>query len=661
MVEYFINLIMNYWFWGFTGFLAGGVLATRNMFKNGCSFPLAIIALTAGIYAGLLGTRILYVLIFYPRLFVDDFWLAIAFWQETGTWLGGPLLGPLGMWIVLRVAKKPFWSNLGSVAPAYALAHIIARIGCLVNGCCYGTPSDVPWAVFSDRLNCMVHPTQIYSMIGEAFSLVILQWLWGKPEKRVCLFPLYCLFLAAHRFISEFFRGADSGLLLIPGLRVFQVVCVLIFILSLCVLLILKWKKRGAVAAVCLLLLSLLAGTGIRNMMFKAVSEKTVNQIPYLVVTRSVFSEALNEWAGFREKEGYRVVVRAWETTPDREDVKGWIESRQRMFQEPIGNILIVGDCGHGNDMQAPWHMPSFASGKYTSDAQYGDMDNDGLPDVPVGRLAIQSTAELDAQIKKIISYSKQYAGPAQKKVLVWFGAQGYTAQMSRMAPRLLERLPDWIVPVVIGADSQAVSSGELKAQPFTFLARLNSNRPFLSLIVSHGSYRSVTAGTYDGEEIFLSVEDVSKMSLNSPAGNSPPGVLFMLGCDSGRYCLPKSSGPSLGEAFLAQPNGPVGVVSATGTTHPLTNYLFVKGIIMHLQKTTDTIGQAFLGIQQALYDTGDQSFNEIAGNDPLARSLLNAVPENEKASLGTPGMLRNDLFLYNLLGDPACRFFPYK
>ncbi len=233
MSKLIISILENYWFWGSIGFSIGGALCFRNMVKNGCPFPTAVISVNVGIYGGLLGTRILYVLIFYPQLFADSLPIALAFWRETGTWLGGPIGGAIGVFIALKIAKQPFWSNLGSVAPGLALAHAFCRIGCIYTGCCFGAPSTVPWAIHSRALGTMTHPTQIYSMIGEIISFLLLQKLWKNKDLRIYLYPMYGIFLSFHRFISEFFRGSEEGPEIIPGLRVFQTVCVCIFVVSL--------------------------------------------------------------------------------------------------------------------------------------------------------------------------------------------------------------------------------------------------------------------------------------------------------------------------------------------------------------------------------------------------------------------------------------------
>ena len=51
----------------------------------------------------------------------------------------------------LRQHQLPLWTTTDVFAPGIALGHVIGRLGCLLAGCCYGRPTDVPWAItFTD-------------------------------------------------------------------------------------------------------------------------------------------------------------------------------------------------------------------------------------------------------------------------------------------------------------------------------------------------------------------------------------------------------------------------------------------------------------------------------------------------------------------------------
>ena len=47
----------------------------------------------------------------------------------------------------LRWKKLPVWKIADILAPSIALGSVFGRIGCLLNGCCYGRACDLPWAI----------------------------------------------------------------------------------------------------------------------------------------------------------------------------------------------------------------------------------------------------------------------------------------------------------------------------------------------------------------------------------------------------------------------------------------------------------------------------------------------------------------------------------
>ena len=255
MVESLLTIFTDYWFWAMVGLIVGSAVGVRNAMRSGLSFPSSIIVLTAGVYFAFIGSRVLYLLIFNRQLFLFDPLLAFSFWEGTGTWLGAPIFGAIGGFIALRVSRKPFWTNSGNFVPGVALGHAIARIGCLFAGCCYGAPTTVPWAVFSKRMGVMAHPTAVYSMAGEFVGFIVLQILWRRIGYRKYLLPYYGVLLSTHRFFSEFLRGTEAGPVIIPGLRAYQFVCVCIFAVSLFTIVYMRWKRKGVVTGLSILVL----------------------------------------------------------------------------------------------------------------------------------------------------------------------------------------------------------------------------------------------------------------------------------------------------------------------------------------------------------------------------------------------------------------------
>jgi phosphatidylglycerol:prolipoprotein diacylglycerol transferase len=93
------------------------------------------------------------------------------------SWFGGFVGGVGAALYVMRRRRWPMIAVVAAATPALAVGHAIGRVGCLLVGDDYGTPSDLPWAMaFPEGLpptDVPVHPTQIY----EAIPLVLIAYL----------------------------------------------------------------------------------------------------------------------------------------------------------------------------------------------------------------------------------------------------------------------------------------------------------------------------------------------------------------------------------------------------------------------------------------------------------------------------------------------------
>ncbi|MCP3925733.1 MAG: prolipoprotein diacylglyceryl transferase [Desulfobacterales bacterium] len=134
-------------------------------------------------------------------------------------WEGGLVFygGFIGAFIVclIYIYKYKFntWKIADIAAPAVALGHSIARIGCLMAGCCHGKVCDLPWAItFKAQgsiapLNMPLHPTQIYSSISNFCIFLFLMYIRKKKIFDGQVFWIYVLIYAITRSIVELFRG----------------------------------------------------------------------------------------------------------------------------------------------------------------------------------------------------------------------------------------------------------------------------------------------------------------------------------------------------------------------------------------------------------------------------------------------------------------------
>lgn len=650
MGQYLVDLVQGYYFWGYVGFLVGTVLFVRNAGRNDVSFPRAILVMTAAIYGGLFGARALFLLQRDPWLQHTDAYQLLVFWEGGLSWLGAPVGGAIACTLALAAVRQPFLVNLGAMAPAIALAHAISRIGCLFTGCCYGRETSVPWAIYSDALQTRVHPTQLYSMASELVAALILQTLFRKPAQRKYLLPLYGVLLAASRFFEEFFRGTPAGPELIAGLRFYQSVCIVVLALSLCGLLIL-WKRKVGSAVSALVAAAIIALFVLFRPVPAAVPAETrADGEPYLVMSRTLFADGLRPWVKQRERQGFRIILKTWDTVPSNEDMQTWIRENAT---EECRYALLVGDCAaKGEWADAAWQMPTVPLGKDdVSDGAYGDLNGDGLPELGVGRFPVRTSEELACLVAKVADYEARPLPEGTRQAVVWIGAGGFEEVSGRMRAGLRDLMPPWLVPLVI------TGGGTPLRQPTEFLEALASPS-FMSVVVSHGSFRDLSVGEGEGPGVNLTVEDVARLQ-----GGHPSAPMFLLSCRAGKFDTEDERGRGLGETFCLHPAGPVTVVAATKSTNALVNYLFARAIAAQLAQRPaklDSAGDLLRLVQRQLAGPGTGLNDPALMQDEVAAQIMSAGAAKDGVPPEEPKNLTEDVAAYALLGDPAARlWFP--
>jgi phosphatidylglycerol:prolipoprotein diacylglycerol transferase len=177
-----------------------------------------------GIYliiAALVGAKLMLVAVDF-NYFVSRPGELLSLVRAGGVFYGGLIAAvAVAFWLVRRYGL-PIWTTADLFAPGIALGHVIGRLGCLLAGCCYGRPTDVPWAItFTDPvaaanvgtpLGVPLHPTQLYDAGAELLIMIVL--LATERKGRVFAgrtFWLYILLYGVSRFVVEFFRGDERG------------------------------------------------------------------------------------------------------------------------------------------------------------------------------------------------------------------------------------------------------------------------------------------------------------------------------------------------------------------------------------------------------------------------------------------------------------------
>lgn len=161
-----------------------------------------------------------------------DCWAAVKLWQGGLTYYGGFLFALIATLVYSYRKKLSFLVLADFLSPAVLLGLVFGRIGCFLNGCCYGKPTSLFWGIrfprgsipFRDhpdaghRLGFFstqpLHPTQLYEALGCLVIFGILMWMRKRKLQAGQRFGFFLYAYAVLRFLCEFFRDDMRGGLL---------------------------------------------------------------------------------------------------------------------------------------------------------------------------------------------------------------------------------------------------------------------------------------------------------------------------------------------------------------------------------------------------------------------------------------------------------------
>ena len=207
---------------------------TDNIFFN---------TIFCGLIAGVIGGRVAFVMQHWDD-FVQNPIEVFLPWIGGLVLLGAVLGALVAIYSYLSLHKIPILPVFDLAALYAPLMQSVARLGCFLAGCCYGSvaPDWLPWAVtFTNKdgvapLNVPLHPSQIYTSLMFLGIFFVLRFLSKRFKKDGQLFCCYFAFEMMGRFVMDFWRGdqeAFSGLLSSPQVSAlkgvaFAVVCFIV-------------------------------------------------------------------------------------------------------------------------------------------------------------------------------------------------------------------------------------------------------------------------------------------------------------------------------------------------------------------------------------------------------------------------------------------------
>lgn len=157
----------------------------------------------------------------------------------------GGLIGVIIALILFSIRRRVPFLVLGDlIAPSAMLGYAVGRVGCFLNGCCYGAPTNLPWGVrFHDDgiVTPPSHPTQLYSTALSLVFFGVLLWVERRQKFPGQIAFLYVLFSAIERFVMEIWRADVTSTVVALGLTDVQWLCITMAVVAVGAL---AWLRR---------------------------------------------------------------------------------------------------------------------------------------------------------------------------------------------------------------------------------------------------------------------------------------------------------------------------------------------------------------------------------------------------------------------------------
>ncbi len=189
--------------------------------------------------AGIIGARVGFIISSWEDVYANAPMDVFKIWEGGLIFYGGLIGASLAITAVALRGKEKLLSYFDLAIAAVPFGHALGRIGCYLNGCCFGSPwngfcavsypvESYPYEYHRDHLHILtpsqlgsgsafVHPVQLYEA---ALNLVLFAFFWHlfpRRKKDGTILALYLMAYGVIRFSMEYFRGDPRNPALAPG------------------------------------------------------------------------------------------------------------------------------------------------------------------------------------------------------------------------------------------------------------------------------------------------------------------------------------------------------------------------------------------------------------------------------------------------------------
>lgn len=229
-------------------------IAALRVKKRGLSFNDLLIIAACAIGLGIVGAKVLYIVVTYDFSYIIESILTANFDFITYSGLvfyGGLIGGVLGAMLGAKIAKSKLADYSDAVVPVLPLAHAIGRIGCFLSGCCYGMEySGWPAMCFPNSVaglspDVSVLPTQLFEAALNILVFAALMLYTRKKRKGFTALYVYLTIYGVERFVLEFFRG-DEIRGIFGAFSTSQWISIILIVIAVGCMILERYKKPSA-------------------------------------------------------------------------------------------------------------------------------------------------------------------------------------------------------------------------------------------------------------------------------------------------------------------------------------------------------------------------------------------------------------------------------
>ncbi len=387
-----------------------------------------------------------------------------------------------------------------------------------------------------------------------------------------------------------------------------------------------------------------------------ALASVTDSNEPYdtLVICPVDFQETLKTWVDYRRRQGYRIAIQQPSSTANglREQLKAFASNSD------LKNVVLVGDAADENvprqnlvptDYVAAEVNVKFGSEpEIATDHNYADLDQDGIVELNIGRIPVDSKEQLARYIRRVIAYeSKKNSQQWQRRIRFVAGVGGFGKFLDQMIEQTVKRIITDLIPSaydvsMIYGSWRSPYCPDPRRFAQTTISEFNEGSLFW-VYIGHGTRKRLDRVKLpDRQYEILNEQNVARLACES---GSP--IAICLSC----YTAAIDDGKDgLAELMFNQSKGPIAVVSSSRVSMPYAmSVLSIEFLDGYFHGKADTLGELIQTSKQALvrFDPNKSEYHTLIQSIGKAFSPLPELLKDER---------QEHVHLMHLLGDPLLK-----